>query len=138
MLAFRSNCSILGNSCLQILLQTMSQAFYFDQIELFPPELQNSSAVLYAIVKSISRLHCNTLTLADKRCDSDQPSVSEEKKSRRGHVGGEGNKFPSPNTQPNESISNWRCSSILEHFDHIGRRSAKSALIAGDSKGANR
>lgn len=113
----------------------MSQALYCDVIDCFPPELQNSSAVLYAIVKSISQLHCDTLALDDDRCDSDHPSVSERKKWTSLEVDGHDNTFLSPTMQPNESVSTGRCSSILDHFDHVGRRSAQSALIAGESSG---
>ena len=92
--------------------EAMSEALYFNEIELFPLVLQSSSAVLYAIVKSIERLHCNTITLSSEECDANEPV-----------------------TQANESVLSGRCSSILEHFDHVGRRLAQSAFIAGESKG---
>lgn len=110
----------------------MSRALYFDVIDCFPPELQNSSAVLYAIVKSISQLHCNNLAPHDERCDS---GVSERKKWPSLEADGHNSTFLSPTMQPDESVSTGRCSSILDHFDHVGRRSAQSALIAGESKG---
>lgn len=106
----------------------MSADFYISEIECFPTELQTSSAVLYAIVNSIARLQSNTSVLACKRCDADQPSFSEETRVKRFETSGVDDTLRTPATQPNESISTtWRCSSILEHFDHVGRRSAQSA-----------
>jgi hypothetical protein len=114
----------------------MSQALYCDVIDCFPPKLQNSSGVLYAIVKSISQLHCNTLALDDERCHSGDPSLSERKKWTSLEVNGhDDNTFLSPTMQPDESVSTGRCSSILDHFDHVGRRSAQSALIASELSG---
>ena len=111
----------------------MSADFYIYEIECFPTELQTSSAVLYAIVNSIAWLQSNTSVPACKRCNADQRTVSEETRVKRFGISGEDDTLITPVAQPNESISTGRCSSILEHFDHVGRRSARSAI--GLSKG---
>lgn len=119
---------------------------YETEINSFPPELQTSGAVLYAIVRCVSHISDNGAFSDDEKSDAhslhslhsnSSHHFTDGTKLKKLQVNGPDATFLSLIQQAGESVTTKKYSSIVEYCDHMGMRMAKSVDLVNGSEGTS-